>query len=243
MIDLNLSWTAASASGWSALTAAFPVVLGATIGFGVSWFFARRTERDRKLALGYSLLMQAQAATETIVEIDRVMKRNLETIQVVSGQKSGKATTALPSGFDWNTRCEFDPAGLALLAVKGRFTLIAQLQELARLHDILLIMTSEYATRFERMAGRLREHERQVLLGVAKQELLAASQRDVEDEGTVVFDLLKQILEKAHAGSEFAKRVTSSVGPELKTALGDNRFRMTVNYAPKAANAAKTKDV
>ena len=229
IIPIILGHAEQGSAGWAWLADVGKVLLGAAIAFGTTWWFNSRAARDRKLALGYALLLRAQSAAESIIELDRIMAHNKKVLDYLSGA-SESSTSALPSGFDWDDRCVFDPEGLAILAVTGRFVRIAELQELARLHDILVIMTADYAVRFERLTARIRMHEADVLSGDKKDQLLAASQKDLEREGTVVFDLLKQIVEKASSGSVFAKRVMTTLGPEIRAALGDERFRMTIKY-------------
>lgn len=212
---------------------AFPVLLGAAIGFGVSWFFAWRAERDRLLSLGYELFFEAQRATETVSELHRVLTKNLSKVGTPYFQYHWQAVQ-LPTGFDWSARCHFNAAGLALLASAKKFELINELMELAKLHDLALITTADYARRQEILTEKLRAEAQTNVKGTTVSLFLTAETiKRHEPEIMRVEDLLRQLLEKTIEGAEFAQGVTQRLGPELRDALSDKRFRGRLEYHAK----------
>ena len=239
MIDINITPAAPYDDPLLVVLAdAFPVLLGAFIGFGVSWLFAWRAERDHRLALAYELFFEVQGATENISEIRRVLTINLA--KVGSQFEYNWQAVQIPTGFDWNTRAKLNPAGLALLARAKKFELINELMELVRLHDLLLIITAEYARRQEVLTEKLRaEGETQVIgttisLAIPK-EATAKHAPDIMR----VEDLLGQLLERAMEGGDFAQSVTQRLGSELRESLGnDKRFRGRIEYRAKSEKGA-----
>ncbi|MBI1188461.1 MAG: hypothetical protein GC206_14205 [Alphaproteobacteria bacterium] len=217
------------------------ILLGAAIAFGTTWFFAWRAEKDRKLGLGYELFFEVQTATETICEIRRVLTANIELVGQQHREQHWQSVQ-IPTGFDWSRRWMPNPAGLAVLASAKKFELINQLMELARLHDLLLIITAEYALRQERLTERLREGASIDVSGSTVGILITqeATARHAPDMLRVE-DLVRQLLAKAIDGVPFAQDVAQRLGSELQEALRDRRFRGSLRYE-KVESQSASKD-
>jgi hypothetical protein len=243
VIELNISPSEAGNSPLSGLVAgAFPVLLGAAIGFGVSFYFAWRAAKDQRLALAYELFFEAQVATETISELHRVLTKNLNKVGTPYYVHHWQAVQ-LPSGFDWSARCKLNPAGLALLASAGKFELINELMELAKLHDLALIITSDFSRRQEALTDKLRaEGETKVDGTTVSFFLTDATINKHAPEIMRVEDLLKQLLMSVVEGAPFAQGVTKRLGPELRAALSDKRFKGRIEYVPKSDAAVESSE-
>jgi len=133
----------------------FPVLLGAAMSFAATWIFVLRAERDRKLTDAYALIYGAHAAVESIIALNKVLTATIHRVKD-EGVARWQAV-AIPTGFDWGARCQLNQNAVALLSVKGKFKLVDQLLELSRIHDVLHIMTADFAGRQEALLNRYRE--------------------------------------------------------------------------------------
>lgn len=195
--------------------------------------------------MAYGLFFEIQRVTETISELRRVLTQNLDQVGKGYVHYHWQAVQ-LPAGFDWSARCQLNSEALAVLAGAKKFELINELMELCKLHDLALIITHEYAKRQEDLTEKLRAE------GEAKVDGTVVSMLLTEDtisrhapEVMRVEDLLKQLLAKIIEGAEFAQGLTQRLGPELRDALNDKRFRGRIHYVPKTtpSSAADTSEI
>jgi hypothetical protein len=215
---------------FSVISNAGGVLLGAVIAFGTTWYFSIRAERDRKLADAYELFFEVQNATETISEVRRVLTLNLSMLGQDHRHMKWQVVQ-LPTGFDWSVRCQLSPSALAVLATAGKFDLVNELKELAKLHDLLLITTSDFAARQEALTEKLRQDGEATVDGKTVSMLVPdTAVRRHQPEIMRVEDLLEQVLSAASRGGEFAQLVAARLGPELREALKDKRFRGRLVY-------------
>ncbi len=209
------------------------VMVGAAIAFATTWLFARRAERDRRLAVGYELFFKAQMAAESVSEIRRVLTQNLDLV----GQghyKHNWQVVELPTGFDWDARCELSPEGLAIFSRVGKFEIINELLELGKLHDLLLILTADFARRQENLMEKLLAETDYSVSGTTVAMLITDDTvKKYSPQLMRVEELLKQILAKAVEGANCAQNLMERLGPELRDALGDKRFRGRIHYVAK----------
>jgi len=131
----------------SALLDIAKITLGAVIGFGTTWWFARRTERVRLRGLGYAMVVRAWEATNSILEIRRVLTQNLAQVGQSPYIQFRWQAVQVPTGFDWHSNIAFQPEELAILADARMHALLNELSELARLHSILHVITEQYSIR------------------------------------------------------------------------------------------------
>lgn len=205
------------------------ILVGALIGFGTTWWFARRAERVRLRGLGYAMVVRAWEATNSILEIRRVL--TAKSGQLLKSKYKWQAVQ-VPTGFDWKSSIVFEPGELAILADARMHALLNELSQLARLHNILNVITEQYAVRRERLTTALREVSETHVDGTTiASGIRTADLAALEPDMMLLEDLLTQLLVKVIEGAEFAKDVSTRLGPAVRKALGDDKFRMRVEFA------------
>jgi hypothetical protein len=220
---------------WSLTKDSFLIVLGALIGFGVSWFFAWRAERDRQLDNGYSLFFRARDATEGVLALRKAITQNLSP-EALSGIQYRWQLVQIPTGFIWQQNLAFEPGELSLLAKAGEFDLVNDLSEIARGHNILHIIAGEYAQRRERLTDQLRGRSKTTVQGTQIGSWITREDQEaLAPDMMLVDDLLGQLIEKANDIATFSMPVMERLGPKIKEALKDERFRGRVTYGAPAA--------
>lgn len=109
--------------------------------------------------------------------------------------------------------------------------LLNELSELARLHNILHVITEQYSIRREQLTSKLRElSETRVEGTTIASGIRGADLATLEPDIMLLEDLLSQLLAKVIEGSEFAKDVSARLGPAVRDALNDKQFRMRVEF-------------
>ncbi len=142
----------------------------------------------------------------------------------------------VPTGFRWDHAVEFTPEELTILANAGRHDLINDLSELANLHNILHVITAEYVRRREALCDKLRELSETHVHGTQIATLISPeAQQKVAPDIMLLEDLVGQLLEKLQDGTEFVRPLLTKLGPAVRDALKDKRFRMSIDFPRKSS--------
>lgn len=207
-----------------------PVAVGAAIGFLSSWWFAQRADRNRALSLGYSLFFRASAAANAVLDLHKHIAERAGSPAFAAARFKWQMMNQ-PIGFDWHKRVEFAPDELALLAMAQRFGLINDLIELGRGHDLLHIVMGEYSTRRETLTARLLQITDAAVSGKAISMWLSDDDlKPLAPDMMLVDDLLAQLIVKSQDISAHAKVVAEALGPAIREALADSRYRGRLDF-------------
>ncbi len=210
------------------------VLLGAAIAFGTSWHFAKRRDRDSRLALAYALFFRAGDLVEGVFEVRRVVRSKFSGV-LPPGVEYKWQLIPVPAGFVWQQEVAFEPSELALLAQSGEIELINHLTEIARGHNILHILTGEYARRRDALQKEISQRSQSIVTGTTVFSAMPDEDvRMLAPEMMLVDDLIAQIILKADDLADFARPIMEKLGPQLRLALNDDRFRGRVEYGEQA---------
>jgi hypothetical protein len=230
-----------SASGWSVLADALPVMLGAAIAFGSTWWFGRRDERAKNRGLGYALVLRVNEATQTVLQLRNMLTKHLT--EVGSPEVPYMWLVAeIPAGFTWRENVVFPPEELAIFARAQRNEVLIKLGELARLHNIVVSAAAEYAKRREALSEKLRAlSETRVLAGThVRSAITGADKAKIEPDIAVVESLLAQLLLRLDEGALFATRLAREIGPEVRRALDDKEFKLGLTFEEEEVKPEET---